>query len=75
MAGIVEMIITVRGVLVLIGLALFLAIGLEPAVAVLARRKVPRWATVITVLAAGVAVVGGFIDAGLGCVTNGASQK
>ena len=38
MAGVVEMIITVRDVLVLIGLALFLAIGLEPAVSAMSRR-------------------------------------
>jgi predicted PurR-regulated permease PerM len=52
-------------VLVLIGLALFLAIGLEPAVSLLARRKVPRWAAVITVLVASLAVVGGFLAAAI----------
>lgn len=35
--GLVEMIVTVRDVLVLIGLALFLAVGLEQAVSFLAR--------------------------------------
>jgi predicted PurR-regulated permease PerM len=74
LAGIVEMIITVRGVLVLIGLALFLAIGLEPAVVVLARRKVPRWAAVITVLVAGVAVVGGFLAAAIPPLARQATQ-
>jgi predicted PurR-regulated permease PerM len=63
--GVVEMIITVRDVLVLIGLALFLAIGLEPAVSVLSRHKFPRWAAVITVLVAGLAVVGGFLAAAI----------
>ncbi|MGH3830692.1 MAG: AI-2E family transporter [Pseudonocardiaceae bacterium] len=63
--GLVEMIITARDLLVLIGLALFLAIGLEPAVALLARHKFPRWAAVITVLMAGLAVVGGFLAAAI----------
>jgi predicted PurR-regulated permease PerM len=63
--GVVEMIITVRDVLVLIGLALFLAIGLEPAVSVLARHKFPRWAAVITVLVTALAVVGGFLAAAI----------
>lgn len=44
--GAAKMIITVRAVLVLIGLALFLAIGLEPAVSVLSRHKCPHWAGV-----------------------------
>jgi predicted PurR-regulated permease PerM len=74
LVGIVEMIITVRGVLVLIGLALFLAIGLEPAVSVLARRKVPRWAAVITVLVAGLAVVGGFLAAAIPPLVRQATQ-
>jgi predicted PurR-regulated permease PerM len=41
MAGLTEMVITARDVLVLVGLALFLAIGLKPAVSVLARHKSP----------------------------------
>jgi len=63
--GLVEMVITVRDVLVLIGLALFLAIGLEPAVSFLARHKFPRWSAVLLVLLAGVGVVGGFLAAAI----------
>jgi predicted PurR-regulated permease PerM len=74
MAGTVEMIITVRDILILIGLALFLAIGLEPAVSALARYKVPRWAAVITVLVAGLAVVGGFLAAAIPPLTRQATQ-
>jgi predicted PurR-regulated permease PerM len=59
------MVITVRDVLVLIGLALFLAIGLEPAVSVLARHKFPRWSAVIIVLVASLGVVGGFLAAAI----------
>ena len=61
-------------VLVLIGLALFLAIGLEPAVSLLARRKVPRWAAVITVLVASLAVVGGFLAAAIPPLARQATQ-
>jgi predicted PurR-regulated permease PerM len=64
-AGLVVMIITVRGILVLIGLALYLAIGLEPAVSVLARRWLPRWAAVLTVIVTVLAVIGGFLAAAI----------
>lgn len=47
--------------LVLIGLALFLAIGVEPAVSWLVGRRFPRWAAVLTVLAGLLVVVGGFL--------------
>jgi predicted PurR-regulated permease PerM len=59
-------------VLVLIGLALFLAIGMEPAVSWLVRHHFPRWAAVITVLAVittGVVAFG--IAAGAALVTQG----
>ena len=36
-----------RGVLLLIALAFVIAIGLEPVVAMLERRRVPRWAGVV----------------------------
>lgn len=72
--GMVGMIISARDVLVLIGLALFLAIGLEPAVSVLARHKFPRWAAVITVLVAGLAVVGGFLAGAIPPLARQATQ-
>lgn len=59
--GIVAAIVTVSSVLVLIGLALFLAVGLEPAVSWLVRKKLPRWAAVSVVVMAVVALVGGFL--------------
>ena len=74
MAGTVEMIITVRDVLVLIGLALFLAIGLEPAVSVLARHRFPRWTAVVTVLMATLALVAGFLAAAIPPLTRQATQ-
>ncbi|MDQ2883416.1 MAG: AI-2E family transporter [Actinomycetota bacterium] len=72
--GVVGMIVTVRDVLLLIGVALFVAIGLEPAVSVLARHKLPRWAAVTTVLAAGLAVVGGFLAAAIPPLVHQAAQ-
>lgn len=50
----------------LVGVALFLAIGLEPAVSRLARlRCVPRWAAVSVVFLGALAAVGGFIAAAI----------
>jgi predicted PurR-regulated permease PerM len=73
-AGTVAMIVTARGVLVLIGLALFLAIGLEPAVSIVARRWLPRWVAVLTVLVVGLAVVGGFLAAAIPPLARQATQ-
>jgi predicted PurR-regulated permease PerM len=61
--GLVELVITARAVLVLIGLALFIAIGLDPVVAWLTRRRVPRWAAVVAIVLAGVGIVAGFVMA------------
>ncbi len=59
--GLVEVVIRARSVLVLIGLALFIAAGLDPAVSWLTKRGLPRPAAVIVILLAAVAVVGGFL--------------
>lgn len=59
--GIVKLILDAGDVLTLIGLALFLAVGLEPAVSWLVLHRVPRWAAVLSVIVAGLAVVGGFL--------------
>jgi hypothetical protein len=61
--GLVELVIRARSVLVLIGLALFIAIGLDPVVAWLTRRRVPRWAAVMIILLAGVGIAAGFVMA------------
>lgn len=73
-AGLVVMIITVRGILVLIGLAFFLAIGLEPAVSLLARRWLPRWTAVVVVIMMVLAVVGGFVAAAIPPLVRQAGQ-
>ena len=59
--GVVELVVNLESILVLIGLALFLAIGLEPAIAWLIRRHLPRWLAVLIVFLAALAVVGGFL--------------
>jgi predicted PurR-regulated permease PerM len=61
----VELIIKARSVLVLIGLALFIAAGLDPVVNWLTRHRMPRWAAVITVLLAVLMVIGGFLAAAI----------
>jgi predicted PurR-regulated permease PerM len=55
-----QFVLGARDVLVLIGLALFLAVGLEPAVSWLVRRRLPRWAAVTVVVVGTLALVGGF---------------
>ena len=51
--------------LVQIGLAFFIAAGLDPVVVWLTRRGLPRWAAVTTVLFAGLALVGAFVAAAI----------
>ncbi|MGW0176360.1 AI-2E family transporter [Rhodococcus sp. NPDC003322] len=57
----VEVIISTRQMLLLIALAVFLAIGLEPAVSWLVRRGFPRWAAVTTVFVVALGLVAGFL--------------
>jgi predicted PurR-regulated permease PerM len=63
--ALVELAIRARSVLVLIGLALFIAAGLDPVVGWLTRRRVPRWAAVVVVLLAVFGVVAGFLAAAI----------
>ena len=63
--GLVELAIRARSVLVLIGLALFIAAGLDPVVSWLTRRRVPRWAAVIIVLLGVAGIVAGFVAAAI----------
>ena len=63
--ALVELVIRARSVLVLIGLALFIAVGLDPVVNWLTRRRVPRWAAVIIVLLGLLGVIGGFLAAAI----------
>lgn len=61
--GVVELIIRARSVLILIGLALFIAAGLDPVVSWLTKRGLRRWVAVLTVVLVLLAVVGGFVAA------------
>jgi predicted PurR-regulated permease PerM len=61
--GVVELVIRARSVLILIGLAMFIAAGLDPAVSWLCRHRVPRSAAVLAVIAAVAAVAAGFLAA------------
>jgi predicted PurR-regulated permease PerM len=63
--GAAELVIRARSVLVLIGLALFIAAGLDPAVSRLERRGLPRWAAVVAVIAAVLGVLAGFAVAAI----------
>ena len=63
--GLVELTVTARSVLILIGLALFIAAGLDPGVTWLEQHRFPRWAAVLTVLLTLLAVLGGFVAAAI----------
>ncbi len=59
--GLVEILIRARSVLVLIGLALFIAAGLDPVVNWLTNRRLQRWAAVLTVVLITAAVLALFV--------------
>ncbi|WP_214106867.1 AI-2E family transporter [Acrocarpospora catenulata] len=59
--GVILLLGAARHVLVLIGLGLFIAIGLDPAARWLVRRGLPRWASVLIIVVATLALVGGFL--------------
>jgi len=63
--GLAELVIRARSVLVLIGLALFIAAGLDPAVSWLTRYRLPRWSAVVVILLAAAGVVAGFVAAAI----------
>jgi predicted PurR-regulated permease PerM len=48
--GIIELLIKAGGILVLVGMALFIAAGLDPIVSWLTRHRVPRWLGVVITL-------------------------
>jgi predicted PurR-regulated permease PerM len=59
------LVVAAQGVLVIVGMAWFLAIGLEPAVSWLVNRRLPRWVALVTVVVAVVVIVGGFLAAAI----------
>jgi predicted PurR-regulated permease PerM len=63
--GLVHLIVAARSVLILIGLALFIAAGLDPLVVWLTRHRLPRWAAVTVVVVGAIAIIGGFLAAAI----------
>jgi predicted PurR-regulated permease PerM len=63
--GVVELFIRARSVLIIIGLAMFIAAGLDPIVGWLVRYRVPRWAAVVIVVCSALGVVGAFLAAAI----------
>ncbi len=63
--GLVEVLVTARTVLVLIGLALFIAVGLQPVVVWLVQWGLPRWAAVTAVCVGLLGVTAGFLAAAI----------
>lgn len=61
-------------VLSLIGLSLFLAIGLDPAVVWLTKHRVPRWGAVILVLLGAFGIVAAFVAAAVGPISHEIAQ-
>jgi predicted PurR-regulated permease PerM len=72
--GLAELIIRARSVLILIGLALFIAAGLDHIVAWLTRHRVPRWAAIIAILITAAAVIAAFVVAAIAPLTAQATQ-
>jgi len=71
--GLVEIFIRARSVLVLTGVALFIAAGLDPIVSWLSRRGVPRWAAVLLVILGAAGVLAGFVLAAIPPLSNQAA--
>jgi len=67
--AVVELLITARSVLFLLGLAVFIAAGLDPVVKWLTGRRVPRWLAVIIVLVALAGIIAGFLAAAIPALT------
>lgn len=60
---IISSVITLQTIITYIGAALFLSLGLDPAVSWLEKRRFPRWAAILSVLLAVVGVLTGVIFA------------
>jgi predicted PurR-regulated permease PerM len=72
--GAVRLLGSMSSVLVLIGAALFFALGLEPAASWLVNRKLPRWAAVTLVVVVTFAIVAGFLAAAIPTLIEQARQ-
>jgi predicted PurR-regulated permease PerM len=63
--GAVRVLTSLSSILVLIGVAFFLALGLEPAASWFVKRKLPRWAATTLVFAIFLALMGAFVAAAI----------
>ena len=71
--GLIELVTRARSVLIIIGLAMFIAAGLDPIVGWLVRHRMPRWAAVLTVIVCALAIVAGFLAAAIPPLANEAT--
>ena len=72
--GLVQLFLTAAHTAILLGLAFFLAVGLEPAVAWLVRHRVKRGIGVAVVLLGILAIIGGFLAAAIPAVASQITQ-
>ena len=72
--GAVRILGSLSSVLVLIGVAFFLALGLEPAVSWFVNRKLPRWAATTLVFVIFLAMMGAFLAAAIPPLAQQASE-
>ena len=63
--GLIGLLVLAAHVILLIGLSLFLAIGMEPAASWLVKHKVQRWLAVIVVILVILVAIGGFLAAAI----------
>jgi predicted PurR-regulated permease PerM len=71
--GLIELIVKARSVLIIVGVAMFIAAGLDPIVGWLVRHRFPRWAAVVTVIVAALAVLAAFLAAAIPPLTSEAT--
>jgi predicted PurR-regulated permease PerM len=71
--GLIELVIGARSVLIIIGLAIFIAVGLDPVVGWLVRHRIPRWTAVLIVIASALAVAAAFLAAAIPPLTSEAT--
>jgi predicted PurR-regulated permease PerM len=72
--GVILLLGAAKNVLILIGLGLFIAIGLDPAANWLVRRGLPRWASVLVIVIAVLALFAGFLALAIPVIVSQVSQ-
>lgn len=72
--GLIKLFLLAGDTFILIGLALFLAVGMEPAVSWLVKHRWPRWLGVVAVLVLILGVFGGFLAAAIPAIVTQIEQ-